>query len=311
MESTGREIVYEAGDCGGVLAHPVPPPAVHPSEEGNIGQSTSLPRVGFSPSLPLLGGVAATRLWRVRRGGPSQVLTFLLLLPLLLAACSETPEQTPEVIPTDDVGELAPGAPEQEVDTVAKNDSAGPVVTDEVVMVTDRGEVRIGLYGEDAPKAVENFLGHIEEGTYDSILFHRVVENYIIQTGDPLTRDSTMRDQWGTGGESIWGGTFEDELDPLSPSGRLGYREGVLAMVNEGPDQNRSQFFFVLDDDQGARIPYAQTIFGKVLSGMETLRKIEETGRVMMASAGGDGEEEGFVQEPVEPALLVQFKIQK
>ena len=230
------------------------------------------------------------------------------VLACLLVACGESGEEGSSVPQSDSVGELAPG----DVDTVGADtdrvDTAGPVITDEVILVTDSGEVRIGLYGEDAPKAVENFLTHAAADYYDSLRFHRVVQDYIVQTGDPLTRDTLQRPAWGTGGESIWKKPFEDELDPLSPSGRLGYRAGTVAMVNNGANSNRSQFFVVLTDEQGVRIPYTQTIFGVVLEGMEVIRKIEATGRVMVESADGEEMEEAFVQTPQDPAMLIDIR---
>jgi cyclophilin family peptidyl-prolyl cis-trans isomerase len=87
-------------------------------------------------------------------------------------------------------------------------------------------------------------------------------------------RDSTMYDQWGTGGESIYGAPFEDELDTNLPSARKGYLEGTLAMANRGPNTNTSQFFIMLAD-VGKKLPYNYTIFGRVRAGMDVAHKIE------------------------------------
>lgn len=98
------------------------------------------------------------------------------------------------------------------------------------VLTTNLGTIKIRLFPEEAPKAVENFTTHIEEGYYDGLTFHRVIDGFMIQGGDPLGN--------GTGGESIWGEAFEDEF-----SEDLLNLRGALAMANSGPNTNGSQFF--------------------------------------------------------------------
>ena len=100
------------------------------------------------------------------------------------------------------------------------------------VMKTNFGEIRIRLFPELAPKSVENFVTHSENGYYNGLIFHRVINNFMIQGGDP--------DGNGTGGESIWGESFEDEFSP-----ELHNYRGALSMANAGPDTNGSQFFIV------------------------------------------------------------------
>lgn len=98
------------------------------------------------------------------------------------------------------------------------------------VLETSKGDIYIRLFPESAPKTVENFIGLIEKGYYDGLLFHRVINNFMIQGGDPLGN--------GTGGESMWGGKFEDEFN----ANLLNIR-GSLAMANSGLNTNGSQFF--------------------------------------------------------------------
>ncbi len=97
---------------------------------------------------------------------------------------------------------------------------------------TNMGDMDIILFPEIAPKAVENFVTHAKKSYYDGIIFHRVIEDFMIQGGDPLGT--------GMGGESIWGKPFEDEFD-------VNYRHftGALSMANSGPNTNGSQFFIV------------------------------------------------------------------
>lgn len=104
------------------------------------------------------------------------------------------------------------------------------------IVVKDFGSMHVKFFAKEAPKAVENFTTHAQKGYYDKLIFHRVMDNFMIQGGDPTGT--------GTGGESIWGGSFEDEFsDNLQP-----YR-GALCMANSGPDTNGSQFFIVQDKD--------------------------------------------------------------
>ena len=99
-------------------------------------------------------------------------------------------------------------------------------------MHTGMGDIAIRLFPEKAPKAVENFTTHAKNGYYDGLIFHRVINDFMIQGGDPKGT--------GRGGESIWGDSFEDEFDL-----ELRNYRGVLSMANAGPNTNGSQFFIV------------------------------------------------------------------
>jgi len=147
-----------------------------------------------------------------------------------------------------------------------------PVVTHTAVIKTSVGEIEIDLYGVDAPKTVANFVGLAQKDFYNGILFHRVVPGFVIQAGDPKTKNPALQGEWGTGGESIYGGTFADELNPQAPSYVAGYLRGVLAMANRGPSTNTSQFFINLIDNAG--LPKNYTIFGRVTKGMEVVDAI-------------------------------------
>ncbi len=97
---------------------------------------------------------------------------------------------------------------------------------------TTHGDIKVKLLPEVAPKAVENFVTHANEGYYDNLVFHRVIKDFMIQTGDPTAT--------GMGGESIWGEPFEDEV---KKSAR--HFNGALSMANSGPNTNGSQFFII------------------------------------------------------------------
>jgi cyclophilin family peptidyl-prolyl cis-trans isomerase len=132
------------------------------------------------------------------------------------------------------------------------------------VIVTTHGTIEAELYKKDAPKTVANFEGLAKEGYYDGIIFHRVVPGFVIQGGDSTGT--------GTGGRSIYGHEFADELNPETKSYQEGYKKGVLAMANHGPNTNSSQFFILLGDQ--AWMPHNYTIFGKVVKGMDVVEKI-------------------------------------
>ncbi len=100
------------------------------------------------------------------------------------------------------------------------------------VMHTNMGDVSIKLFPDKTPKTCENFITHAKDGYYDGLTFHRVINGFMIQGGDPTGT--------GCGGESIWGDSFEDEFD----IDLRNYR-GALSMANAGPNTNGSQFFIV------------------------------------------------------------------
>lgn len=108
-----------------------------------------------------------------------------------------------------------------------------PAIGEEIaIMHTNFGEIHLRLFPELAPLAVENFVTHARNGFYDGVTFHRVINDFMIQGGDPLGT--------GAGGESIWGRPFGDEFSP-----NLRHIRGALAMANAGPNTNGSQFYIV------------------------------------------------------------------
>ena len=158
------------------------------------------------------------------------------------------------------------------------------------VLETDKGPITIELLEADAPKAVENFRLLAERGYYDGLTFHRVVKGFMIQGGDPSGN--------GTGGESAWGGTFEDEIDRNSATYREGYKRGIVAMANAGPNTNGSQFF-IMHSDYPLQPNYV--IFGRVTSGLEVVDAIAET----PTRIGGDG----AMSEPITRQIIKKVTI--
>ena len=154
--------------------------------------------------------------------------------------------------------------------------TSGPTIKEKppetAVVETSMGTFEIELYRADAPKTVDNFAKLAKKKFFDGLRFHRVAKGFVIQTGDDFTRDLTMMAKWGTGGKSIYGKEFADELNPSAPSYQRGYVRGVVAMANRGPNTNTSQFFILLAD--APQLPKNYTIFGRVVKGMEVVDKI-------------------------------------
>ena len=133
------------------------------------------------------------------------------------------------------------------------------------VFQTNQGDIEFKLYTEVAPKTCENFVGLIEKGYYDGIIFHRVIKDFMIQGGDPTGT--------GTGGQSIWGKPFEDEVTPNVKFDKV----GLLAMANAGPSTNGSQFFITTSAPNTRHLHMKHTIFGEAISGLDIVAKIEKT----------------------------------
>ena len=124
-----------------------------------------------------------------------------------------------------------------------------PAVGEEIaIMHTSVGDIYLRFFPEQAPKTVENFKTLSQSGYYDGVLFHRVINDFMVQGGDP--------EGTGRGGESCWGGTFEDEFDAS-----LGNLRGSIAMANSGADTNGSQFFINQAPADASMIPQARTYY--------------------------------------------------
>ncbi|WP_044338117.1 peptidylprolyl isomerase [Rossellomorea aquimaris] len=217
------------------------------------------------------------------------MIVILCLLGLVLASCGQTEkedatkeetQQTEEKKTTEETKGDDPMTFPQLTTEVAENEKL-------VEMKTSMGTIKIKLFPEQAPKTVENFITHSENGYYDGLKFHRVIKDFMIQGGDPNGN--------GTGGESIYGESFEDEFSP-----ELFNLRGALSMANAGPNTNGSQFFIVQKDDidpqfeeqmKSAGFPseiidaymknggtpwldQKHTVFGQVVEGMEIVDEI-------------------------------------
>lgn len=138
--------------------------------------------------------------------------------------------------------------------------------TDSVIFTTNQGSFTVQLEKEKAPKTTTNFIKLATEGFYDGQRFHRIIEDFMIQGGDPLSKDQNMKPRWGTGGP---GYTFADEFHS-----DLSNVTGTISMANAGPNTNGSQFFINVKDN--TFLDGRHAVFGKVTSGMDIVMKISK-----------------------------------
>jgi cyclophilin family peptidyl-prolyl cis-trans isomerase len=128
------------------------------------------------------------------------------------------------------------------------------------IIKTNMGKIEIELFANKAVKTVQNFVGLANKGYYNGIIFHRVINDFMIQGGDPTGT--------GMGGESFWGEPFEDEVN----TGLKHSSDGILSMANSGPNTNGSQFFITLKATSW--LDGKHTVFGKVIKGIDVVKAI-------------------------------------
>ncbi|WP_235941550.1 peptidylprolyl isomerase [Paenibacillus puerhi] len=153
---------------------------------------------------------------------------------------------------------------------------------------TSKGPIVIELFAKDAPQTVNNFIALAKDGFYEDVVFHRIIQSFMIQTGDPSGT--------GRGGP---GYRFADEL-----GGNHRYEPGIVAMANAGPDTNGSQFFICTgDDSRNLNQSPNYTIFGKVSSGMDVVQAI--------AAVPVQMSESGEASAPTETVKMLSIQIEE
>lgn len=211
------------------------------------------------------------------------------LAALVLWGNTATPSDTGENVPgvTDqaisdafDTGEPTTNEPtstmteEENSEAVAGENGARPTApasaekgTTMVVLKTNKGDIAVELLTGELPVTAGNFLKLAQEDFYDGVKFHRVIDGFMIQGGDPLTKDDSMKARWGTGGP---GYTIQDEFGP-------GYSNtpGTLSMANAGPNTGGSQFF--INTANNGFLDGKHPVFGRVVSGMDVVTAISTT----------------------------------
>jgi peptidyl-prolyl cis-trans isomerase-like protein 2 len=132
-----------------------------------------------------------------------------------------------------------------------------------VRIVTSQGNLNVELHCDLVPQTCDNFIQLCQNGYYNGTIFHRLIRNFMMQGGDPTGT--------GTGGESVWGGSFPDEFHP-----KLLHSEcGVLSMANSGKDSNKSQFFITFK--MASHLDRKHSVFGRVVGGLDVLHAMGNT----------------------------------
>lgn len=152
---------------------------------------------------------------------------------------------------------------------------------------TNKGAITIELNSTDAPNTVANFVKLAKDGFYDGVKFHRVIAGFMIQGGDPLTKDDSKMALWGTGGP---GYKFADEIHANNKN-----NAGTISMANAGPNTNGSQFFINVNNNNF--LDPKHTVFGTVIEGLDVVKAIE-------------GVETGAQDRPVSPVVIESISVQ-
>lgn len=201
------------------------------------------------------------------------------------------PVKTEPIITT--ASDITTKEEQQELENTGFSEEEAEILTQDEIQTmttatftTNKGVIELELFSELASKTVENFTKLANDNFYNDVKFHRVIQGFMIQSGDPLSKDDDMSDRWGTGGP---GYTFEDEIHAENNN-----VVGTISMANAGPNTNGSQFFINTADN--SFLDTKHTVFGKVTSGMDVVSAIESV--------------ETFPNDrPVEPVIINSITI--
>jgi peptidyl-prolyl cis-trans isomerase B (cyclophilin B) len=177
--------------------------------------------------------------------------------------------------------------PSISTNTPSNMQTAGPNSGDTIVTLeTDKGSIKIKLFTEEVPETTKNFIELSKAGKYDGVPFHRIIDDFMIQTGDFTAQN-------GTGGHSYKGpGTMiEDEF-----SSKLKHLKGTLSMANGGPNTNGSQFFIVTAEEGTPHLNNLHSVFGQVFEGQDVVDAISTV-------------ETGFQDKPLSPLSIKSIEI--
>ena len=191
---------------------------------------------------------------------------LLILLPVLIllgAGCAETKKET-NITQVKDANQVT-NTTNMSKKTNLDNQKNLAAEYSQALIKTNKGNVKVSFYASESPVTVNNFLNLAQEGFYNGTSFHRVIKDFMIQGGDPNSKDQSNRARHGTGDP---GYKFEDEFN----SRKLA--KGSLAMANSGPNTNGSQFFIVTAEAT-PWLDGKHTNFGYIVEGMNVVEKIE------------------------------------
>lgn len=195
------------------------------------------------------------------------ILIIIGLRHKVSPATNNPPVINPEALTTTTDSQATPESP-----LSTNSPSSTKKIMNIVTLKTNMGDIVIKLDAEHTPKTVENFVTLASKGFYNETRFHRIIEGFMIQGGDPQSADISKKDLWGTGGP---GYQFADEIGATNNNAR-----GTIAMANAGPNTNGSQFFINVADNSFLNTKH--TVFGTVTKGMDvvdTISKAEKDSR--------------------------------
>jgi peptidylprolyl isomerase len=186
------------------------------------------------------------------------LFTGLAILALTVGGCTKQEAPATASTPPATVSAPAPTLPAPAPAAASAPSASGNII---VTLETNQGTIKLKLFPDVAPKTCENFVGLVQKGYYDGLIFHRVIPDFMIQGGDPTGT--------GGGGTSIWGKVFDNEVRADTKFDA----KGKLAMANAGPNTNGSQFFITTAAYPSLNMHYS--LFGEVISGQDVVDKID------------------------------------
>jgi peptidylprolyl isomerase len=208
------------------------------------------------------------------------ILVIVLGVVLIVGKPAQAPTETIDQVPV--AQESTPMEPTDTNSTA----SAESAIKHQATLTTNLGTIVIQLDMDNTPNTAGNFTKLASEGFYNGTKFHRVIPGFMIQGGDPLSKDDTMSSRWGTGGP---GYKFADEIKSTNKNVR-----GSISMANSGPNTNGSQFFINVADNDF--LDPKHTVFGNVISGMDVVDAIA-------------GVKTGMADRPVVAVVVTKIEI--
>lgn len=155
---------------------------------------------------------------------------------------------------------------------------------DTVTFHTNRGSFTADLYPAEAPGTVENFKKLVRDGFYDGIVFHRVIPDFVVQGGDPLTKEHPLEHpRIGSGGPG-YTIACETRGNPHK------HQVGALSMAHAGKDTGGSQFFIVLNEVNTRHLNGVHTVFGRVTEGLDVVQQLRKGDRMEKLELGGEAD---------------------
>jgi|GEM_PF-517893 len=227
-------------------------------------------------------------------------IVVIMAFFIMLSACSDSEKNAYSLKSQSD--SIIINGNEQADSEILYQELRKITITHYAKVKTSYGSFYIALYGKDAPKTVDNFLGLAKNHYYDGMHIHRVAHDFLIQMGCPYTKQLNKKSLWGSGGESIYGGAFESEINLNSIAYKVGYVHGTVAMAKKGKNGNLSQFFICLADAKNLQ-PVC-TIFGRVISRMDVVEKIAK----VSINPSSQDEDDGI---PIKPIKIFSIAVEK